>query len=102
MLARIGQPEKSAMQSGKARTDAWELRFEASAALRPDPLMGWTTTTDTTGQVRLLFDTRDQAIDYARRHGIAFEVTTEGQPSKPIIRAYADNFAADRKVPWTH
>ncbi|HEX8232250.1 MAG TPA: ETC complex I subunit [Caulobacteraceae bacterium] len=101
MLARIFKPSKSAMQSGKAKTKDWILDFEPAAALRPDPLMGWTTSVDMRRQLSLSFDTREEAVAYAQRHGIAFQVIEPKDP-RPIIKAYADNFAADRKVPWTH
>ena len=102
MLARIYRPSKTAMQSGRAKTKDWVLDFEASAALRSDPLMGWTQTTDTASdQVRLAFETRDEAVRYAEHHGIAFQLF-EDKPAKRIIKAYADNFAFGRKVPWTH
>jgi hypothetical protein len=101
MLARIYRPAKNAMQSGKANTKEWVLDFEPSAARRSDPLMGWTTTTDTRGQVRLQFDTREEAVAYAQRHGIPFEVLPT-KDLRPVHKAYADNFAFTRKIPWTH
>ena len=101
MLARIYRPAKTAMQSGKANTRLWELTFEPAAARIVDPLMGWTESTDMNGQVRLKFDTREEAVAYAQKHGIPFEVSSEPE-HKRIIRAYADNFAFSRKQPWTH
>ena len=101
MLARIYKPSKSAMQSGKAKTKDWILEFEPSAALKPDPLMGWTMSTDMNRQVSLSFDTKEEAVAYAQRHGIAFQLYAPKDP-RPIIKAYADNFAVDRKYPWTH
>lgn len=101
MLARIFRPAKTAMQSGKARTRRWILEFEPRSARLPDPLMGWTQTTDTDGQIRLSFDTREDAVAYAQRRNIPFEVLPDPEHKK-IIRAYADNFAFNRKQPWTH
>jgi hypothetical protein len=101
MLARIYRPAKTAMQSGRATSRLWELSFEPTAARTPDPLMGWTQSTDMNGQVRLRFSTREEAVAYAKRHGIAFEVSQDPQ-SKTIIKSYADNFAFQRKRPWTH
>ena len=101
MLARIYRPAKSAMQSGKAATHRWTLEFQPMAARAPDPLMGWTTTPDTDGQVRMNFATREEAIDFAQRHGIAFEVNDNPEPKK-ILKTYADNFAYGRRQPWTH
>jgi hypothetical protein len=101
MLARIYKPAKSAMQSGVAKTKDWLLVFEPASARIPDPLMGWTSTTDMSGEVRLSFESEEEAVAYAQRHGIPFQVT-EPKPRKRIIKAYADNFAYNRKQPWTH
>src|SRR6202008_4145096 len=102
MLARIFSPSKTAMQSGKAKTKDWVLEFEPSAARRSDPLMGWTQTSDTeSSQVRLSFETKGEAVRYAEQNGIAFQLL-DGKPVKRIIKAYADNCAFGRKVPWAH
>ncbi|THD80909.1 MAG: ETC complex I subunit [Phenylobacterium sp.] len=102
MLARIFRPSKTAMQSGKAKTQEWVLEFEPRSALRSDPLMGWTVTADTAStQVQLWFDSKEEAVRYADQHGIAFQLL-DPKPAKRIIKAYADNFAFNRKVPWTH
>ena len=101
MLARIYRPAKTAMQSGKAKTKDWLLAFEPASARLPDPLMGWTQSQDMNGEVRLSFETREEAIAYAQAHGIAFQVL-EPKPVKQVLKAYADNFAAGRKEPWTH
>jgi hypothetical protein len=101
MLARIYQLAKSAMQSGKAKTTAWTLEFEPASVRAPDMLMGWQQTRDMDGQIRLRFDSRDEAVAYAQSHSIAFEVIEQAKPKK-ILKAYADNFAAGRRQPWTH
>jgi len=101
MLARIFIPAKTAMQSGKAKTKEWMLEFEPSSARVSDPLMGWTVSADMNGQVRIPFDTREEAVAYAQRHGIAFEVLAPKLHRK-IVKAYADNFAFGRKESWTH
>ena len=101
MLARIFRPAKSAMQSGRARTKDWVLEFEPTSARRPDPLMGWSSSSDMNGQVRISFETQEEAIAYAQAHGIAFELTPS-KVRKQIVKAYADNFAFQRRIPWTH
>ena len=101
MLARIYIPAKTAMQSGKANAREWLLEFEPSSARVSDPLMGWTVSTDMNGQVRIPFDTREEAVAYAQRHGIAFEVLAP-RAHRKTVRAYADNFAFGRREPWTH
>ncbi len=101
MLARIYRPTKTAMQSGHAKTREWVLEFEPETARLPDPLMGWAQSKDMDGQIRLNFDTQEEAVAYAQAHGIAFRVT-EPKPVKRFLKAYADNFAFGRKQPWTH
>lgn len=102
MEARIYKPAKSAMQSGRGNTKEWVLEFvNPGAQRRPDPLMGWVSIDDTSGQVRLHFDTREQAIAYAEREGFNFTVQ-EPRERKRLIKSYAENFSADRKQPWTH
>ncbi|WP_201281498.1 NADH dehydrogenase ubiquinone Fe-S protein 4, partial [Staphylococcus aureus] len=59
MLARIYRPAKTAMQSGKAKTHDWVLEFEPASARTPDPLMGWISSSDMNGQVRMKFDTQE-------------------------------------------
>ena len=101
MLARIYRPAKTAMQSGKAKTKEWVLEFEPASARRSDPLMGWTVSSDMDGQVRLSFETQEEAVRYAQAHGLAFQLV-DPKPAKRIIKAYADNFAFNRRSPWTH
>lgn len=101
MLAKIYRPAKNAMQSGKAGTRKWRLEFEAAAAPRTEALMGWTSSADTNGQVRIEFDTLAQAIAFARAHGLPHQVA-EPRETKRIPRAYGDNFAFTRREPWSH
>lgn len=103
MRARIYQPAKTAMQSGTAKAKGWVLEFAQASARAVDPLMGWTSSDDTQTQVRLRFDSRLAAEDYARAHGIECDVA-DPNARKPIIRArgYGENFATDRKGVWTH
>ena len=103
MSARIYQPARTAMQSGTAKTQGWVLEFAPESAREIDPLMGWTSSSDTQRQVRLTFDSREAAEDYAREHGIDYVVTLP-KARKPNIRprGYGENFATDRKGAWTH
>jgi hypothetical protein len=103
MLAKIYQPARSAMQSGQAATRDWRLEFVPADARWIDPLMGWTGSGDMNSQVRLSFATADEAIAYAERHGIAYEVF-EPKKRRHILRqnGYGDNFSTGRRVAWTH
>jgi hypothetical protein len=101
MRARIYQPTRTAMQSGKARTKLWLLEFEPEQPRRIDPLMGWTSSGDMRQQVQLEFETREEAVSYAENEGIAYQVFEPHRPA-PRAKSYADNFRADRKIPWSH
>lgn len=101
MLAKIYRPAKTAMQSGQAKAQRWVLEFEPTSGMAPDPLMGWIASDDTTRQVRLEFDTREQAIAYARRRDIPHQVS-EPRERAPVIKSYSDNFSFRRKEPWSH
>ena len=103
MRARIYQPAKTAMQSGTAKTKGWVLEFTQAERRRVDPLMGWTSSNDTQAQVKLRFDTKEAALDYAVDHGIEANVA-EPRKRGVNIRAngYAENFATNRRGAWTH
>jgi ETC complex I subunit conserved region len=101
MSARIYKPAKTAMQSGLARTKEWVLEHEAETARFIDPLMGWTGSRDTRAQIRLEFDSKEEAIAYAEQHGLAYRLS-EPMARKPIKKSYADNFKYGRIGSWTH
>ncbi|GGY44164.1 ETC complex I subunit [Parvularcula lutaonensis] len=102
MFARIYKPSRTAMQSGKAKAEDWVLEFEQEYAKRLDPLMGWTSSGDMqAGQVLLRFDTKEQAVAYAKEHGIPHRVI-EPTSGKRTLKAYSDNFTTNRRKPWTH
>jgi len=101
MSARIYSPARTAMQSGKAKTGQWVLEFDPAIPLTIDPLMGYTSSADMNRQVKLVFDSREAAEAYARKHGIGFRVEEPHEPRRRQI-SYAENFRYDRRTPWTH
>lgn len=103
MRARIYQPAKTAMQSGTAKTHYWVLDFAPASAREVDPLMGWTSSSDTQAQVKLRFETLEEAQAYAKAEGIEAEVLLP-KPRKVNVRprGYGENFATDRRGAWTH
>ncbi|MFD2262534.1 ETC complex I subunit [Lacibacterium aquatile] len=92
---RIYRPAKTAMQSGKGRTKDWVLEFEPGAPRTPEPLIGWVSGSDTRSQLRLSFDTKEDAVAYAQRHSL-IAVIEDPQPSKFKAKSYADNFRPER------
>ena len=102
MRVRIFQRPKTAMQSGVAGTENWVMEFAPTLPEVNDALMGWWGRGDTRGQVRLRFDTRDQAVAYAEANGLAYEVEIPPAPVKHKPKVYADNFRFGRSENWTH
>lgn len=89
--ARIFQRPKNAMQSGKYRTDGWQLEFEPAEAKHADPLTGWAGSGDTRDQIRLGFPSEAAAVEYCTREGLDYVVVPV--PAKTLkLQAYADNF----------
>lgn len=101
-LARIFQPPKSAMQSGRAKAQGWMLVYVPAEAKALDPLTGWVGSGDMRGQLRLSFETRGQAIAYAEAQGIAYEAEPETAPAAIRPKVYADNFRFGRHENWSH
>jgi len=89
------------MQSGSARTKDWVLEFEPDSARQVDPLMGWVSSADTNTQVRLEFDSKDEAVAYAGRNGLAYTVQ-EPAPHRRVNKIYSDNFKFGRLGMWSH
>jgi hypothetical protein len=102
MTARIYLPAPSATQSGPG-SDLWRLDFEPEQPRSIEPLMGWTSSGDMRQQVRLKFATKEEAIAYAERNGLAYRVE-EPRPNLAARRgaSYSDNFKTSRIGLWTH
>lgn len=89
--ARIFQPAKTAVQSGRAKTRTWLLEMEPRSRKDADRLIGWVGSDDTEQQISLRFSTKEAAITYAERHGLTYQVD---EPHERIVKpkSYADNF----------
>lgn len=101
MTARIFRPAPNAMQSGEGNSRRWQLVNEPATAREIEPLMGYTSSRDTETQVKLSFDTLEEAEAYAQRAGIPYRIETP-HDATPKRTVYSDNFRFDRKTPWTH
>jgi hypothetical protein len=101
MTAKIYRPAKTAMQSGKAKTHLWVLEFDQEQPRRIDPILGYTSSGDMKQQVRLTFESQEQAEAYAKREGIEYRVIQPKDPNRQIV-SYTDNFRFSRTQPWTH
>jgi hypothetical protein len=101
MPARIFKQPKDAQSSGMARTKLWTLEFEPDSPSEIEPLMGWTASGDTRRQVRITFDSKEEAIAYCEREGIPYRAEEPHDPKRRTM-SYADNFKFNRTAPWTH
>ncbi len=101
MTARIYRPARNAMQSGKGKSRNWVLVHEQQVARSIDPLMGYTSSSDMSQQIKLSFETQEEAEAYAQRNGIPYSVQP-AHDATPKRVSYPDNFRSDRKTPWTH
>ncbi len=89
--ARIFKPAKNAMQSGTANVNHWRLEWEPETRKTTDKLIGWNGSTDMKQEVKLKFDTLEEAVKYAESNGIEYEVFEEHK-SKFKPKSYAENF----------
>jgi hypothetical protein len=101
MTARIYRPAKTAMQSGAAKSDRWLLEYEPETDRQVEPLMGWTSSSDMKSQIKLWFDTKEDAIAYATRNGLAHRIEEPQETTRKTV-TYSDNFKFNRQGQWTH
>ena len=92
---RIYQPAKTAMQSGRGNIRKWLLEYAPSAPAKADPLMGWIGSQGTLGQVKIKFDSREDAVAFAEKNELSYSVS-EPKARRIKPKNYSDNFAYDR------
>ena len=88
--AKIYNPSKTATQSGTSKFDKWLIEFITEEP-GINPLMGWESSTDMLGELKLEFSTKELAIDYANKNKIEYELI-ESNKRKIVKKSYADNF----------
>ena len=88
--AKIYKPTKTAMQSGKRNEKNWLLEFD-TLNTGISPLMGWESSKDTMSEVKIEFETKDQAINFAKKNNIDYYII-EPKSRKIIKKSYTDNF----------
>ena len=88
--AKIYIPSKTETQSGLGKEDKWILEFDTKDTTT-NPLMGWESSNDTLGEVKIEFTTKEKAIEYAKNNNIIYKVI-EPNKKKFVIKSYAENF----------
>ena len=102
MTARIYRPSRSVTQSGRGKTKHWILDYERTQPREIEPLMGWTSSAETDSQVRLSFHTKEEAVAFAEKRGIAYRVEEPAPDPERRGLSYSDNFKPNRANQWTH
>ena len=88
--AKIYKPTKTSMQSGVVKTKKWILEY-IDESISINPLMGWESSSNTLSELKLFFDTKDQAVEYANKNKIEFVLIENNQRSF-VKKSYTDNF----------
>ena len=78
------------MQSGLKKFDKWIIEYITDDP-GINPLMGWESSTDTYGELKLEFSTKELAIEYSKKNNIDFELI-EPNKRKVTLKSYADKF----------
>lgn len=91
MKVRIFKPSKTTTQSGHGKSDKWVVEADTTSGKKSEPLMGWTSSEDTLGQIRMPFDTKESAIAFVEKKGWEYTVAVD-KTRKVKPRNYGDNF----------
>ena len=101
LIAKIYQPAKSSMQSGRAKISSWVLEFEQTTPKKIDELMGWCGSGDVYGQIKIIFSNKSEAIAFAKVNKITYRVA-ESKKQRYRAKNYSENFSFNRLQPWSH
>ena len=101
MTIKIYKPSKTAMQSGTGNTKKWLAEYISNEETTKDDLMGWNSSLDTMSQIKVFFDTKEQAVEWAKTNNYQYFIE-EPKKKKIKIKSYASNFDIDKKESWTH
>jgi len=101
MTIKNYKPSKSSMQSALGNTKQWLAEYIHEKDKIKDTLMGWNSSLDTKEQIKIFFETKEQAIEWAKKNNEQF-IVIEPKERKIKPKNYASNFDMNRKEPWTH
>lgn len=101
MTIKIYKPSKTAMQSGNGKSKKWLAEYISEVETSKDNLMGWNSSADTKSQIKIFFDTKDQAVEWAKNNDYQYFIE-EPRKRKIKIKSYASNFDINKKESWTH
>ena len=101
MTVKIYIPAKNAMQSGVGNSKKWLAEYISDTENLKDSLMGWNSSIDTKSQIKVFFDTKEKAIEWAIENNYQYFVE-EPKTRKIKPKNYSSNFNINRKESWTH
>ena len=91
MTIKIYKPSKTAMQSGIGKTKKWLAEYISDEETVKDHLMGWNSSADTKTQIKVFFETKEQAIAWAKKNNYQFYIE-EPKVKKIKPKSYSSNF----------
>jgi len=101
MTIKIYKPSKTPMQSGMGKNKKWLAEYISEEETMKDNLMGWNSSLDTKSQIKVFFDSKERAIEWAKNNDYQYFVD-EPKQRKVNIKSYASNFDINKKESWTH
>jgi uncharacterized protein YcnI len=91
MQVVIYKARTSATQSGPG-TGRWIMETKTNPSAKYiDGMMGWTGSRDMNEEIKIYFDSQEQAVDFAKENGYDYEVINQ-KKRKVTPNRYADNF----------
>ena len=81
------------MQSGRGKNNKWVIEFFTKDS-KTNPFMGWETTDDTLGEVKLEFSSKEKAIEFVKKNNIEYKLF-EPKKKEFVIKSYSDNFTKE-------
>lgn len=94
---RIYVPSKNAMQSGTNNIQFWEMEFDTRERWE-NPLMGWSSSGDPLSNMKLQFNSKDEAIEHCERNGWRWFVDGAEREYKQRNKNYGSNFSWNRRT----
>ena len=95
MKYKIYKKTKSAMQSGNKNSLKWSLEPLYISEKKLSSTFCWNSVEGTTEQIKVDFNTLDEAIFFAKTNSLDYKVIKPNQ-RKLIVKSYAENFKPKR------
>lgn len=94
---RIYVPAKNCMQSGTNNIQYWEMEFDNRERWE-NPLMGWSSSGDPLSNMKVQFNTREEAIEHCEQNGWKWFVDGEVRNPPKRNKNYGINFSWNRRT----